>query len=151
RAVKSLERNLKSTSLFAGLLQQISLGKLRELLRKCIVSATAPTLGSPAREAVAAASKFLRKHWSKRLQHKQQAMFSVHRCAGKSVIHIGSSAHGSVFITLPGSLEPETFAEAVLSKIKEASAELVASDSTVAVVDGDHQALNYQHIFDKNI
>jgi hypothetical protein len=151
RAVERLEQDLKSTSVFAGLLHLMTLGKLRELLRKCVVSVTVPNLGSPVREAIAAACKFLRRPWSKRLQHKQQAMFSVHRCAGKTVIHVGSSAHGSVFITLPSSLEPETFAEAVLSKIKDASAKLVSSDSTLAVIDGDHQALNYQRIFNKNI
>jgi hypothetical protein len=126
-------------------------GKVRELLRKSIISTTAPELGLPAREAVAHACKFLRRTWSSRLIQNRQAMFSVHRKAGKTVVHMGSSVYGSVFITIPHSLEPDALAAALLAEIKGASRRLITDNSTVAVIDGDHQSLNYQRILDKQI
>ncbi len=126
-------------------------GKIRELLRKSVLSTTPPALGSPATEAVAHARKFLRRTWSSRLDQKRQAMFSVHRSAGKTVLHIGSSAYGSVFITVPHSLEPDALAAALLAEIRSASNKLIREESTVAIIDGDHQSLNYQKILDKQI
>jgi hypothetical protein len=150
-AVETLEHELLSTSHFAGLLKSLGFGKLREILRKCKISIKVPNLGSPAREAIASACKFLRKPWSKRLSHTQQAMFSIHRSAGTNVIHIGSSLFGSVFVTVPNSLQPEALAEALLSEIKTASSKLIRNDSTIAVIDGDHQEINFQKIFDRSI
>ena len=151
--VKSLQQELESGSLIAGLFKFMSrgFGKVRELLRKCVVSISAPDIGSPAREAIAQARKFLRRTWTGRLERGRQSIFSVYRSAGKTVVHAGSSSHGSVFITVPSSLEPEALAQALLSEIKKASSKLIARDSTIAVIDGDHQELNYKRIFTKNV
>jgi hypothetical protein len=48
-------------------------------------------------------------------------------------------------------MEPEALAQAILSEIKKASSRIVTNDCTIAVIDGDYQALNYQRIFDKNV
>ncbi|SHG14971.1 hypothetical protein [Bradyrhizobium erythrophlei] len=150
-AFLAIKQSLESTSLFNNLRKLLGNAKLLELLRKCKVSVSAPELGSPGREAVASARKFLRRAWSGRLDLQAQGLFSVHRCAGKTIMHLGSSAFGSIFITLPQSLEPEAMAEAFLSEIKKASSKFIPQNGTLAVVDGDHQSINYQRIFQSNI
>jgi hypothetical protein len=151
KAVKEIEGALKSTSLLGNLRKFIGFGKLYDLLRKCVVSAFMPELGSPAKEAMASARKFLRRAWSSHLGQNEQSLFSVHRCAGKTVIHLGSSAFGSVFITLPQSLAPEAMAEAFLSEIRKVASKFIPKNGTLAVVDGDHQNVNYQRIFESSI
>src|SRR5947209_8570469 len=58
--VQEIEQKLNSTSLLTSLRKLFGAGKLIELLRKCVVSFSVPDLGSPAREAIAAARRFLR-------------------------------------------------------------------------------------------
>src|SRR5262249_48625200 len=53
-AVRRLKRRLKN-SLLGGLLSFGRLGKIRDWLRKCVFSFSAPELGSPAKEAIAQA------------------------------------------------------------------------------------------------
>ena len=151
QAIRDIEAALKSTSLFGNLRKLIGFGSLIDLLRKCVVSVSMPELGSPAKEAVASARKFLRRAWSSHLEQDKQGLFSVHRCAGKTVIHMGSSAFGSVFITLPQSLAPEAMAEAFLSEIRRVSSRFIPKNGTLAVVDGDHQNVNYQRVFESSI
>jgi hypothetical protein len=151
QAVRDIEDALKSTSLFGSIRKLIGFGKLTDLLRKCLVSASMPELGSPAKEAVASARKFLRRAWSNHLEQDKQGLFSVHRCAGKTIIHLGSSAFGSVFITLPGSLAPEAMAEAFVSEIRRVASRFFPKNGTLAVVDGDHQNVNYQRAFESSI
>jgi hypothetical protein len=150
-AFQSIKQALESTSVFKSIRKLLGASKLLELLRKCIVSISVPELGSPGREAVASACRFLRQEWSSRLNKTAQGLFSVHRCAGKTIMHLGSSAFGSVFITLPQSLEPEALAEEFLSEIQKASSGFMPKDGTLAVVDGDHQSINYQRLFQSNI
>ena len=150
-AVDQLRQELQSASRFAGLLGPMGFGKIREIFQKCLVSVEVPNLGTAAHEAIAESCKFLRKKWSEQLELKQQAIFSIHRDGEKNVIHIGSSLYGSVFITLPHSMNPEEIARALLAEFREAASKLITDDSTLAVIDGDHQTLNYQRIFDQNI
>jgi hypothetical protein len=152
KAVAQLRDDISFKAIIAGRLKPFGhFAKVRELLGKCVLSTNPPELGSPAREAVAHASRFLRTTWSTRLSQKRQAIFAVHRNAGKIIMHLGSSVFGSVFITVPHSLDPEALAAALLKEIKGASSTLIAPDSTVAVIDGDHQGLNYQKILDSQI
>jgi hypothetical protein len=151
QAVRSIEAELKSTSFFDSIRKLTGFGNLIDLLRKCGVSISAPELGSPAKEAVAAARRFLRRSWSSHLDQDKQALFSVHRCAGKTVIHLGSSVFGSVFITLPQSLAPEALAEAFLAEIRRVTSKFIPQKGTLAVVDGDHQGINYQRVFESSI
>lgn len=150
-AFQNIKQSLESTSLFNNLRKLLGAGKVLELLRKCIVSISVPELGSPGREAVASARKFLRRAWSGHLDQKTQGLFSVHRCAGKTIMHLGSSSFGSIFITLPQSLEPQALAETFLSEIRKVSSDFIPRDGTLAVIDGDHQGINYQEIFPNNI
>ena len=101
-----------------------------------------------AREAVAGSCRLLRK-WRERAEAKQQAVFSIHHNAGKAVLHIGSSQYGSVFITIPKLLEEEV--RSLLTHLKQIVSGFIASESILAVIDGDYQTLNYQAIFEKNI
>jgi hypothetical protein len=151
QAVRAIVDALKSTSWFSGLRKLIGFGKLIELLQKCVVSISAPELGSPAKEAVASACKFLRRAWSSHLEQGKQGLFAVHRCAGKTIIHLGSSAFGSIFIALPHSLAPEAMAEAFLSEIRKLASTFIPPNGTLAVVDGDHQNVNYQKVFESSI
>jgi hypothetical protein len=151
QVVREIEQQLKSSSFLSSLRKLVGLGKLIELLRKCVVSISAPELGSPAKEAVASACKFLRRAWSGHLEQDKQGLFSVHRCAGKTIIHLGSSAFGSIFITLPQSLAPEAMAEAFLSEIRSVTSRFIPKNGTLAVVDGDHQNVNYQRVFESSI
>jgi hypothetical protein len=150
-AVRSIEDELKSTWFLDSIRKLAGFGNLISLLRKCVVSISAPELGSPAKEAVAAARRFLRRSWSSHLDQDKQALFSVHRCAGKTIIHLGSSVFGSVFITLPQSLAPEALAEAFLAEIKRVTSKFIPQKGTLAVVDGDHQGINYQRVFESSI
>jgi hypothetical protein len=154
--IQSMTKSLRSGSTFRRLLETFSLGysdsgKLLELSKKCVVSLSMPDLGSPAREAVSSARKFLRGAWSKRLVQDKQSLFSVHRCAGKTVFHLGSGSLGSIFITLPSSLDPEALAEAFVSRLRHAAGNFFSSDSTIGIVDGAYQNINYNHIFPGNI
>jgi hypothetical protein len=150
-AVDYLRREIKRKSFFRGILQFGYFAKIRDLLKKCVISVVPPEFGSPAREAIGRACKFLRKTWSDQLDRKQQAMFSIHQSAGRTVIHIGSGTYGSVFITIPNSLDPEALAEALVAEVRRASSKLIDNDSTVAVIDGDHQGINFQRVFYNNI
>ncbi|MVT52795.1 hypothetical protein GPL17_20150 [Bradyrhizobium yuanmingense] len=151
QAVRDIEAALKSTSLLDRFRNLIGFRNLADLLKKCVVSLLAPDIGSPANEAVASARKFLRCAWSGHLKQENQGLFSVHRCAGKTVIHLGSGVFGSLFITLPQSLTPDALAEAFLSEIRRAASKFIPKDGTLAVVDGDHQNVNYQRVFDSSI
>lgn len=152
KAVRSIENALRSSSVLDKLLAyfDFDIEKLRDLLKKCVVSLTAPSLGSPAREAINSARKFLRQQWADQLEQKNQSLLSVHKCAGKTVLHLGSGAFGSVFITLPHSLDPETLAYAFISKIRNAAGSFFKSGSTVAIVDGAHQNINFNKLFPDN-
>jgi hypothetical protein len=110
RALERLKHGLQAPSLLNRVLKGIAFGSVPGILRLCTVSTRAPNLGSPLQEAVAAKCRFLRGAWCKGLDPKMQAVFSIHRCAGKCVIHIGSSQYGSAFVTLPHSLEPVALA-----------------------------------------
>lgn len=145
--VEELQRELQSTSRFTGFFRR-GFGKIRDALRKCKVSIELPDLETIAREAVAGSCKLLRQ-WRERAEARQQAVFSIHKTGGKDILHIGSSLYGSVFITMPGLLEEEI--RLLLSHLKEMVSGFIASDSILAVIDGDHQTLNYQAIFEKNI
>lgn len=149
--VEQLKQRLQSTSQFAGFLGTKCFGKCAETLSECEVSLEIPDLRSQAREAIEATSKLLRKTWSGRLALDQQAVFSIHKFAGRNVIQIGSSLMGSLFITVPHSMEPEAFALALLAEIKKASGEILTKGTTIAVIDGDHQELNYQRVFRDNL
>jgi hypothetical protein len=52
---------------------------------------------------------------------------------------------------LPQSLAPEAMAEAFLSEIRSVTSRFIPKNGTLAVVDGDHQNVNYQRVFESSI
>ena len=146
-----LAESLHSVSPFSGFSNRVLPGKIREILRKCVVSPDMPILGDQARKAIEETQRLLRSGLGSEVERGECAVFSIHRFAGKCVIHIGSGRFGSIFITLPHTMEPEAMAQALLDAIKKASARFIESDNTIAVIDGDHQELNLQRVFKTNI
>jgi hypothetical protein len=77
-------------------------------------------------------------------------MFSVHRYGDQTLVHVGSSIHGSAFVTVPHSMDPDTVAAALLSCIANSVESLIPRGKIIATLDGDHQAVNLQRVFPHN-
>jgi hypothetical protein len=151
RIIDSLRADLKSSSLVSEILESVGFGSVRQILTKCQVSVDPPELGDAARNAIAESVKLIRKEWSDQITANRQVVLSIHRFAGQNVIHLGSSLFGSVFITVPHSMRPEEIARALLSEIKKASGQIFSNESTIAIIDGDRQELNYLRIFKNDV
>jgi CHAT domain len=147
QALMNLETALRPTSIGSRVASYFDFGIDQALLKKCAVSLSAPKLGSPEDETIISARKFLRTQWSNQLEPNKQSIVSIHKSAGKTVIQIGSRAFGSVFITVPRSLDPEELATSFISRIRRGAGPFFKADGTVAVLDGAYQNINHNKIF----
>ena len=151
RAMKSFETQLGSAWPLHALIGRLRFGQHVDILRGCLVSSEVPDIGSPSRENMIDQCRLLRRKWSEHLDPKDQTVFSVRRFGDRTVVHIGSSVHGSVFVTVPHSMDPETAAAALLSHIAHSAGKLIPNDKTIAIIDGDHQTVNLQRVFPNNV
>jgi hypothetical protein len=146
-ALRSFKNALRRESIGRRIYSLFDFGIDRLLLDKCVISVSAPKIGVPDDKEINDAQKFLRSEWSAQLARSDQSILSIHKCAGKTIIHIGSGAFGSVFITVPQSLEPEEFAKAFISRIKREARPFFSKSGTVVAIDGAYQNLNLGKIF----
>jgi hypothetical protein len=108
-------------------------------------------VGSPAAEALKSARKLLRREWGNKFWPKNQGILSIHNSAGKTVIQLGSSEYGSIYVTIPISLDPESMAENLLKKIARTLKYVFKKDSLVALYDGDYQNMNPKHFLTDHV
>jgi hypothetical protein len=133
--VRAVQRSLSWAARFA-------FGKISNLLKRAKISISPPEgVDRSTQERIAASRHFLRTNWGD-LDAERQAVFSVHRTENQTVVHFGAGDLGSVFLTVDDELEPDSVAEAFLSRVCRSIAKFLPARPIVSVIDGDCRKVN---------
>jgi hypothetical protein len=129
----------------------LPISAVARLMRRCKVSIVPPETDSPAREAIERSQRLVRAAWTDSLARGSQAVFTAHRSGGRTIVHVGSGAHGSVFITVDAELNPEDLAREFLQQVAGGAERFFSGDGVIATVDGAHQSFNPKRVFKRAI
>jgi hypothetical protein len=138
-ALESVRKALRLTERFA-------FGKPGSLLHGYTLSISPPDLASPAAEALKSVRELLRHSWREGVPINRQGILSLHKSGGKTVIQLGSSEYGSLYITLPISLAPDSLMGQLLTKISRSLTRVFGPGSIVALYDGDFHRINPKYV-----
>ncbi|MCG2666662.1 hypothetical protein ACFPFP_06900 [Bradyrhizobium sp. GCM10023182] len=105
-------------------------------------------IGKATRQKINQAARLLASDWSDKIRVEDQGVFSVYQDTeeGQTIIQFASGQAGSVFVTLPGLLDPTDVARQVLEAMRGALADGLNPSDPVVVLNGAFPEINMKEI-----
>ncbi|MDN3272630.1 hypothetical protein QWJ07_00155 [Frankia sp. RB7] len=112
------------------------------------VSLDPDPIGETTRQKINQAARLLASDWSDKIRVEDQGVFSVYQDTetNKTIIQFASGQAGSVFVTLPGLLDPTDVARQVLEAMRGVLADGLNPSDPVVVLNGAFPEINMKEI-----
>ncbi len=112
------------------------------------ITASPEPIGGVTRQKINRAARFLTSHWSDKINAELQGLFSVYQDqqAQQTIIQVAGGQAGSLFITLPGLLDPMEVARHVLEALRGVLSDALRPSDPVIVLNGAFPDINMKEV-----
>jgi hypothetical protein len=112
------------------------------------ITSSPEPIGNATRQKINRAARFLTSRWSDKIDAELQGLFSVYQDqeAQQTIIQVAGGQAGSLFITLPGLLDPMEVARHVLEALRGVLSDALSPSDPVVVLNGAFPDVNMKEM-----